>query len=53
MTKRGRPRKQTHEGPYAITQSETGKWIVRLGGSVVYAADTKDMCEEYVEMVIR
>lgn len=52
MTKRGRPRKQTAAaGPYTIAQADTGKWVVRLGTSVVHAADTKAKCEEYVAMM--
>lgn len=36
---------------YKIKKSPTGKWIVRLGGSVVYIADTKKKANEYVDKV--
>lgn len=35
-----------------IQKSPTGKWIVKLHGSVVYVADTKRKAQAYVDKVV-
>lgn len=54
----GRPKKEqdpkepTTFGKYTL-EKPADQWVVKLGGSVVYASPQKDQVDKYLELVTR
>ena len=51
----GRPKKepeQTTFGKYTL-EKPADQWVVKIGGSVVYASPQKDQVDKYLELVTR
>ena len=46
------PEEQTTFGKYTL-EKPADQWVVKLGGSVVYASPQKDQVDKYLELVTR
>ena len=46
------PEYQVKRGNYTVTKP-ADQWVVKLGGSVVYASPQKDQVDKYLELVTR
>ena len=46
------PEEQTTFGNYTL-EKPSDQWVVKLGGSVVYASPQKDQVDKYLELVTR